>query len=279
MLARFIEGKILSIDYSPTEIMKDLEPKLGITLSYMQSWRARECVRLLVMEKPVDHYKLLPWMCAAIERANPDSRAFVELDGCRFKRMFVSLGAALKCFIMRCRKMLFVDETHLSGPYEGTLLTAVALDADNHVFDVAYAVVEGETNEDSLWFLSTLHQCLRVLKSVIMSDRNKGLVEGAPLVFGADNHTYCVRHLMENMLTEAVRLGIRRNASKDILKEMFNRIAYATTVAEYDSAMDEPRRFTHFCISAFLLSHFKPTFYIDANTSHDRIIPKPLTPF
>ena len=40
--------------------------------------------------------------------------------------------------------MLFVDGTHLSGPYEGTLLAAVALDADNHLFDVVYAVVGGE---------------------------------------------------------------------------------------------------------------------------------------
>ena len=48
---------------------------------------------------------------------------------------------------------------------------------------------------------------------------------------------------MENMLTEAARLGIRRNASKNLLKEMFNRMAYATTVAKYDSGMDELRRF------------------------------------
>ena len=78
---------------------------------------------------------------------------------------------------------------------------------------------------------------------MIRSDRNQGLVEGVPLVFGADNHTYCVRHPMENLLTEAARLGIRQNASKDLLKEMFNRIAYATTLTEYDSAMDELRRF------------------------------------
>ena len=55
-----------------------------------------------------------------------------------------------------------------------------------------------------------------------MSDRNNGLVEGVPAVFGAENHAYCVRHLMENMLTEAARLGIRQNASKDLVKEMFN---------------------------------------------------------
>ena len=38
LLARLIKSKIrLSINYSPTEIMKDLELELGITFSYMQS--------------------------------------------------------------------------------------------------------------------------------------------------------------------------------------------------------------------------------------------------
>jgi len=61
LLARLIKCKIrASIDYSPIEIIKDLELEYGITLSYMQSWTVREYVRLLVMEKSVDHYKLLP---------------------------------------------------------------------------------------------------------------------------------------------------------------------------------------------------------------------------
>ena len=110
-------------------------------------------------------------------------RAFVELDGCRFKRMFVGLSSSLKGFVMGCRKILFVDGTHLSGPYEGTMLAAVALDADNHVFDVTYAVVGRETNEDWLWFLTTLHECLGGLKPVVMSDRNNGLLAGVSRVF------------------------------------------------------------------------------------------------
>jgi len=37
LLARLIEGKILlSFDYSPTQIMKNLELELGIKLSHMQ---------------------------------------------------------------------------------------------------------------------------------------------------------------------------------------------------------------------------------------------------
>jgi len=44
-------------------------------------------------------------------------------------------------------------------------------------------------------------------------------------------------------MTEASRSGIWWNASKDLIKEMFNRVAYATTVVEYDCAIDEMRRF------------------------------------
>jgi len=55
---------------------------------------------------------------------------------------------------------LFIDNTYLSGPYEGTMLAAVVLYADNHLFDVTYAVVGGETNEDWPWLLTVLRKCL-----------------------------------------------------------------------------------------------------------------------
>jgi len=58
----------------------------------------------------------------------------VELDGCIFKRMFVTFGAFLNGFILGCRKMLFVNGTHLSGSYEETLLVTVASDVDNCIF-------------------------------------------------------------------------------------------------------------------------------------------------
>ena len=64
----------------------------------------------------MDHYKFLLWMHAPIVWANPDSRAFMELHECRFKRKFVAFGAALNSFILGCRKMLFVEEAHLIGP-------------------------------------------------------------------------------------------------------------------------------------------------------------------
>ena len=51
--------------------------------------------------------------------------------------MFVAFGVSLNSFTLGCRKLLFMDVTHLSGPYEGNMLAVMTLDADNHIFDVA----------------------------------------------------------------------------------------------------------------------------------------------
>ena len=80
----------------------------------------------------------------------------------------------------------------------------------------------GETNEDWLWFLTQLHECLGGNKLVVMSYCNKGLLAGVAVAFGKESHLYCVRHVMENFLSKAAKLGIRRNASKNLLKELFN---------------------------------------------------------
>jgi len=44
-------------------------------------------------------------------------------------------------------------------------------------------------------------------------------------------------------LGRAAKLGIRRDASKDLLKEMFNRVAYAATMVEYELALGELRKY------------------------------------
>jgi len=232
----------LSADYPPFEILKDLQLELGMKVSYMQCWRAREYVRMLAMGRSEDHYKLLPWLCAAITWAKPDSRAFVELDGCRFKRIFVVLGAALNGFIMGCKNMPFVDGAHLSGAYEGSLLGAVGLNADNHLFDVEYAPLLSENNKDWVWFLSNVRECLGGLQPVIMSDRNKTLLHAVPKVFGIDSHTYYIRHIWENLVTAAAKYGYRKESMKYLLKEMFNKVAYAASEVEYGLVMDDLRK-------------------------------------
>ena len=92
-------------------------------------------------------------MCAAIVRANPGSVTVCEVEDCRFYRMFIVYVANVNVFKLGYRLVLFVDGAHLSGPYKGTLLAVCALDADNHLFHFAYAIVYGEKVEEWVWFI------------------------------------------------------------------------------------------------------------------------------
>lgn len=243
MLAQVIEAKVrVSPDYSPVDIMKDLELELGVKLTYTQSWRARERVRMMVQGKPDDQYKILPWMCEAICRDNPGSTAICDLEGSRFKRLFVAYAACLNGF-RYCRPILFLGSSHLHGLCKGFMFVACGLDADNRLLNLAYAIVLAENNAEWLWFLEKLRDSLGELRPVIISERHPDISAGVEQVFGKEYHAYCLRQLSENFLREASKHNLRKETTKHIVKEMLNRVAYATNAADYDSAMEELRRY------------------------------------
>jgi len=51
-------------------------------------------------------------------------------------------------FTRGCRPFIGVDWCFLKGPYKGVLLTALALDANNGYFALAYGVVEKENRDN-----------------------------------------------------------------------------------------------------------------------------------
>ena len=54
-----------------------------------------------------------------------------------------------------------MDRTHLYGKYKGKLLIAMATDANNEIFPLAFAVVDDETRASWGWFLSCLQTAIR----------------------------------------------------------------------------------------------------------------------
>jgi hypothetical protein len=52
--------------------------------------------------------------------------------------------------------VLSIDGTFLTGKYKGTLLVAIAADANNQLLPIAYGLAEGENKDSWLWFLSCL---------------------------------------------------------------------------------------------------------------------------
>ncbi|XP_063946158.1 uncharacterized protein LOC135151558 [Daucus carota subsp. sativus] len=68
-----------------------------------------------------------------------------------------------------------VDGTHLKGDYGGVLLSAVALDANNEIFPLAYAIVSAKDKETWSWFFWNLYN---LLKESSRKDRTRKLGHG-----------------------------------------------------------------------------------------------------
>ncbi|XP_015160483.1 uncharacterized protein [Solanum tuberosum] len=102
-----------------------------------------------------------------LEVANPGSKTVLSLDeNGSFKYFFVSYAAWITGF-QEMRKVIAIDGTFLWSKYEGVLLSAVAHDAENHIFPVAF-----------------LHPSIRKMVSTI---------------YPASHYGCCMRHLGENI--------------------------------------------------------------------------------
>ncbi|KAH0709224.1 hypothetical protein KY284_010651 [Solanum tuberosum] len=87
-----------------------------------------------------------------LEVANPGSKTALSLDeNGRFKYFFVSYAAWIIGF-QEMRKVIVIDGTFLRSKYEGVLLSAVAQDAENHIFPVPFCVVDKECDASYEYF-------------------------------------------------------------------------------------------------------------------------------
>ena len=83
-----------------------------------------------------------------------------------------------------CRPILAIDSCHLSDPYKGALLSAIAYDGDHGMFPLALSVVSYENYEDRYWFLEKVKQLLDGKEVVILSDKHQGILHSVSELFG-----------------------------------------------------------------------------------------------
>ena len=74
---------------------------------------------------------------------------------------------------------------------------------------------------------------------VFLSDRQKGLLEGVPLIFPGCPHGYCLRHLYENL---------HKNFKNPALRHLLWDAARAVTSEEYNNALEKMRAITSECV-------------------------------
>ncbi|KAI3968171.1 hypothetical protein MKX01_018474 [Papaver californicum] len=178
--------------YKPKEILEEIHRAHGITLSYKQAWRGKDTVTKSneQIQRVLHQY------------ANPQ-------DSC-FQRLFVSFQASIFGFVNACRPLLGLDRTLLKSKYLGTLLFATGFDGDGGLFPLALGVVDEESDDNWMWFLSELHNLLEVNmenmpRLTILSDRKKGIVDGVGANFPTAFHGFCMVYntMLVNLLWEA----------------------------------------------------------------------------
>nr|CAD1843753.1 unnamed protein product [Ananas comosus var. bracteatus] len=223
--------------YKPKEILQDIREEHGVAVSYMQAWRGKERSMAAVHGTLEDGYRLLPAYCEQIRKTNTGSIALVYPTGPEncFHRLFISYYASIYGFLHACRPLLELDRAQLKGKYLGTLLCASAVDADHTLFPLAFAIVDVESDENWMWFLSELRKLLGVNTDkmpilTILSERHKGIVEAVETHFPTAYHGFCLRYVSESFRDEF------KNSK---LVNLFWNAVYALTPAEFDAKVSE----------------------------------------
>ncbi|KAH0642200.1 hypothetical protein KY289_033174 [Solanum tuberosum] len=122
-----------------------------------------------------------------------------EMDSNRFMYYVLAFGACIRGFA-HMRKVIAIDGTHLHGKYEGELLRDVAQDTENHVYPIAFCIVDKENDASWTFFFDKLKEIVVDKPDLcFISDRHKSIANGIVNIYNYAHHGYCMRHLNESL--------------------------------------------------------------------------------
>ncbi|KAJ0743798.1 putative MULE transposase domain-containing protein [Helianthus annuus] len=149
------------------------------------------------------------------------------------------------------------------------LLTAVGRDANDQMYPLEWAVVEGENNDSWEWFMEELRKCLGINDGgeawTFISDQQKGLLNAVALIWPRAEHRNCARHIYANW---------HKTFKDEELKELYWKATRAYCEPEYIQALDEMRSIKPDAVEA-LLKQDKTCFnrcYLKTHTKCDVIV-------
>ncbi|GJV91429.1 pentatricopeptide repeat-containing protein [Tanacetum coccineum] len=188
-----------------------------------------------------DHYGYIRSYAKAILESNPGSTVKVGVtvnpdDKTYFDRFYVCFKGLKDEWKLGCRKIIALYGCFLKRPSVGEILTAIGRDANNHIFPVAWAVVNVENKDNWSWFLDLLGDDLEMPTGqglTLMSDQHKGLIKAVKEVMPYAEHRQCARHIYE---------GFRKLYSGVEFRLLFWVAAKATYPGLFNKIMEKIKR-------------------------------------
>lgn len=132
-----------------------------------------------------------------------------------------------------CRPLIGVDGAHLKGPFGCVLLSVVALDGNNGLFPIAFAVVESENRDSWGFFFYFLKEALggeATKACTITSDRQKGVEAALSEWLPEADRRICAIHLFSNLKTRY---------SGNLVKDNFWAASHATNDYTFTKAIEQ----------------------------------------
>jgi hypothetical protein len=155
MFAKIVENPT----FEPKSIILAIKEKFRYHISYCKAYMANKKVMEMRWGTSEASYDNLPRLLNTIATLNPgsyyDIKTYnhVSRPGKQvLQRAFLALGPAITTF-KRCRPVICIDGTSLTGKYKGTILTAVVADGNNQLLPLAIAFEKGENGDSWYWFL------------------------------------------------------------------------------------------------------------------------------
>ncbi|XP_050207765.1 uncharacterized protein LOC126657163 [Mercurialis annua] len=198
--------------------------KLRVRPGYKKTWYAKKKAIANMFREWDDSFKEICNFMTNVTVANP--RTVWHATGTpiennsqfrTFKHMFWTYEPVMKGF-QYCKPVVYIDGTHTYGKYEMTLLIASAIEGNNHIMPIAFAIVKSETAASWRYFMRMLKRyVLGERKVCIISDRGSGIMsamEGPE--WAGDTHKWCIRRLVSNFSTTPSR----KNISRSLLKKL-----------------------------------------------------------
>lgn len=197
---------------SPHQKVKDIANSLsrnfGFELNLSQVRRGVNDAREQLQGSYQEAYNQLTFYCDQIAQANPMSIIKIETnEEKRFQRLFISFNASIHGFESGCRPLLFLEASSMKSKCKEKLFTATALDGNDGLFPVAFAIVDNEDNDTWHWFLEMLRSALPTTSGSLtfVSDREKGLKEVVLGVFKDAHIGYSIYHLLQRFMRSVKR--------------------------------------------------------------------------
>ncbi|KAE8788107.1 hypothetical protein D1007_37892 [Hordeum vulgare] len=182
-------------------------------VKYVKAWKAKQAAFKMLYGDLEQAYNRLPRLLGAIVATNPGMVHVVEPYGEKtrihngkrvreFGRAFWTFKQCVRAF-QHCRPVISIDGTFLTGQFKGTLLVAIASDANNRLMPLAFALVEAENNINWEWFLHILRTKVLPFEREIcvISDRHQGTLNAVDIVIPGHaplHHRWCMRHFCAN---------------------------------------------------------------------------------